>query len=102
MSDHHDPLAIIDQLEAHYQASVRALRGALSDYLKTGRRPDPQLRAKGAFAYPELRLVHGGEKQPRLHRAFARLNAPGAYATTITKPALFKDYLAEQIGRAHV
>jgi len=98
MSDHQDPLAIIDQLEDLYQGSVRALRLALGDYLKTGQRPDPQLRAKGAFAYPELRLIHGGEKQPRLHRAFARLNAPGAYATTITKPAFFKDYLAEQLS----
>ena len=43
------------------------------------------MRASGAFTYPELRLIHGGEVQPRLHRAFARLSAPGVYAATITK-----------------
>lgn len=97
MTETQDPLAIIAQLQDLYDGSVQALRGALSTYLKTGQRPDPALRASGAFTYPELRLIHAGEVQPRLHRAFARLSAPGVYAATITKPALFGDYLAEQL-----
>lgn len=97
MTDAQNPLAILDQLEDLYERSVRALRTSLGDYLKTGQRPDPALRASGAFTYPELRLIHGGEVQPRLHRAFARLSAPGVYAATITKPALFRDYLVEQL-----
>ena len=53
---------------------------------------------KGAFAYPELRIDYGG-KLPSVPptRAFARLNQPGVYATSIARPELFRDYLVDQL-----
>ena len=55
-------------------------------------------RKKGAFAYPELRIDYGG-KMPATApaRAFARLTQPGAYATSVARPELFRQYLVEQL-----
>jgi AMP nucleosidase len=39
---------------------------------------------------------HGGGA-PRMTRAYARVTVPGDYATTITRPALFRTYLIEQL-----
>jgi AMP nucleosidase len=93
-----DPRRIVDELEALYADSVAGLRDGLRLYLATGQKPDPAARATGAFAYPELRLTWRPEgERPRLYRAYARLSAAGAYATTITRPDLFRDYLTEQL-----
>jgi AMP nucleosidase len=93
-----DPSAIVDQLQATYAAAAAALRTALAAYLHEGVRPDPEARAAGAFAYPELRIGYAGERPTtRISRAYARLSAPGPYATTVTRPELFRAYLTEQI-----
>ena len=92
-------LAHVDALEALHARSVGALRAALAAYIADGTRPDPAARAAGAFCYPELRLHYDGAAPAAnaAGRAFGRLHAPGDYATSITQPALFRDYLAEQI-----
>jgi AMP nucleosidase len=91
-------IAFVEQLEALYRQSVSSLRGALNHYLRTGERPDPALRASGAFTYPEIRLSYDGLRDPGvLGRAYGRLSAPGQYAISVTQPALFGSYLAEQI-----
>jgi AMP nucleosidase len=93
-----DLSALIDDLEEIYRRSVANLRHALAAYLRDGARPDPESRASGAFAYPELRVVYAPEGAPaRVRRAFARVNRPGVYATSLTRPALFRDYLVEQL-----
>jgi AMP nucleosidase len=90
--------AIVDELQRRYDESVQALRQALRAYIETGVRPDAGARADGLFAYPELRIrYHGNGPRPRLSRAYGRLTAPGDYATTITQPELFREYLTEQI-----
>jgi AMP nucleosidase len=67
-------------------------------YLQTGERPTADARAAGAFAYPELRLTWRAEgDRPSLYRAYARLSAAGEYATTLTRPDLYRDYLVEQL-----
>ncbi len=67
-------------------------------YLETGERPDPALRASGAFTYPELRVTyHAAGPRVRLSRAYGRLNAAGVYATTVTQPELFRAFLTEQL-----
>jgi AMP nucleosidase len=99
MKDQAEAARICDALEAEYEASVTALRTALRDFLATGTPPDPALRASGAFAYPSLRLEWpAGQDYPRLARAYARLGAPGAYETTITRPRHFRDFLVEQLS----
>jgi AMP nucleosidase len=99
MTHEKDAAAIVERLIEEYERSVSALRGALKTFLTTGQRPDPALRADGAFVYPELRMHWSGENgYPRISRAYARIGLPGDYATTVTRPAMFKDYLIEQLA----
>lgn len=89
---------IIEQLEAHYAASVARLRAAVEHYVATGEPPDPGSRFDGSFAYPELHVhYHGVEKSPHPLRSYGRLVAPGHFAVTVTRPAMFADYLTEQL-----
>src|SRR3954470_20140208 len=89
---------IVDQLGAIYEESVANLRRALADYVRDRSPPDAAARANGSFAYPELRIEYAGNfPRPVLSRAFARLNQRGTYATSIARPALFREYLVEQL-----
>ena len=90
--------AIVDELAAIYDESVANLRQSLSRYVDTRAAPDSKARKRGAFAYPELRIDYAG-KLPRSAppRAFARLNQPGTYATSIARPELFRAYLIDQL-----
>ncbi len=91
--------AILDDVQAIYDQSVANLRTGLAAYLRDGTRPDLGARAAGAFAYPELRIHYAPEgPAPRVGRAFALIRNPGDYAVSITRPALFRDYLIEQLG----
>jgi len=88
--------ATLDELESLYDAAVAALRAALARYLGGGPAPDTGERA--AFCYPELALHwRGGDARAPQARAFARLNAAGDYAVTLTRPRLFRRYLREQL-----
>jgi len=99
MTSRTDAAAIVDRLEAEYERSVAALRLHLKVFLDQGVRPDPSLRPSGAFAYPELRLAWSGESgYPDISRAYARMSHPGLYSTTVTRPAMFRDYLEEQLA----
>ena len=90
--------AVVDRLQGLYTDSVSNLRAALADFLERGVRPDPISRAAGAFAYPELRLTWSADQpRPRVDRAYARLSRPGVYATTFTRPEIFRAYLTEQL-----
>jgi AMP nucleosidase len=93
-----DPNAVVDALQAHFADATGALRAALEAYLRDGTKPSVDARLNGAFAYPELRIQAPPGPRPRVSRAYARLNAPGEYVTTVTRPELFRGYLLEQIG----
>ena len=98
MNEKNTPSAIVDRLDAEYQKSVAALRGALANYLQKGERPDPALRVDGAFAYPALRLTYRADGPiPHPPRAFALMREPGAYSISLTRPSLFRAYLNEQL-----
>jgi AMP nucleosidase len=93
-----DARTIVDQLAAIYAESVENLRTALAAYVGSRTAPDAEARSSGCFAYPELRVTYAGKlPRPALARAFARLNQPGVYATSIARPDLFRDYLVEQL-----
>jgi AMP nucleosidase len=99
MTHEKDAAAIVERLIEEYDRSVSALRGALKAFLADGLRPDPADRLNGTYAYPELRLHWSGESgYPRISRAYARIGLPGHYATTVTRPAMFRDYLVEQLA----
>ena len=94
----HDLEPILDQIAAIFDRSVANLRRALIAYVREGIRPDPQARADGCFAYPELRIDYDPASPPPLPaRAFARLNQPGVYVASIARPQLFRDYLRTQL-----
>ena len=92
------PEQIIDALQRIYDEAVATLRSALQDYLRNGYPPAPDLRASGAFCYPELIIRYDPEgPPPPISRAFGKMSEAGTYATTITQPQLFRRYLSEQL-----
>ena len=90
--------AIVAELDSLFKAAVGRLRKAIETYVETGVPPDPAQRRDGSFAYPEIRLHHeGDEAREPPARSFGRLTEAGDYVSSVTKPSLFADYLAEQI-----
>jgi AMP nucleosidase len=89
---------IVADLDRLYRASVDRLQAALNAYLTDGTPPSPQSRTDGSFAYPviHLRYASVGDRPTPL-RSFGRLVSPGDYTISVTKPALFADYLTEQL-----
>ena len=99
MTEKPDAHAIVDRLAAIYDHSVANLRSALAAYVRDRTLPAADAGAKGSFAYPELRIDYAANfPRPAVGRAFARFNQPGTYATSIARPALFRDYLLDQLG----
>ena len=89
---------ILDRIESIYDAAVERLREDVMAFGATRELPAPERRSDGSYAYPELRLrFRGGDQPEDRNRAFGRLNAPGLYTTTVTRPRLFRDYLREQL-----
>ncbi|HCW94774.1 MAG TPA: AMP nucleosidase, partial [Pseudomonas sp.] len=88
--------AAVDQLaELHAQATT-ALNQALKRYISA--RTEPNAAERSLFRYPELRLTyqcHG--EVPASTRAYAKVQAPGVYAVTVTQPAAFRNYLLDQL-----
>ena len=92
------PEKIIESLTRLYDESVERLRADIMAFAREGALPKPEKRSDGSYAYPEIRLrFRGGSRPADSSRAYGRLNAPGTYATTVTRPKLFADYLAEQL-----
>ena len=91
--------AIVDELIERHETSVANLRHAIAAYLSDRTLPDEASRGRGHFAYPELRVDYEADGPiPRFTRAFARLNQSGSYATSITRPRMFRRYLEDQLG----
>src|SRR6056297_1940388 len=93
------PIAtILEQLQQHYSDAVTTLRADVIAYGQTGAIPPERKRHDGSYAYPQLTLHYSGIGEPKdRSRAFGRLEIPGTYTTTITRPDLFTSYLAEQL-----
>jgi AMP nucleosidase len=90
--------AALDRLETLYTQSVANLRGAVRHFLATGERADAEARARGLFSYPSLKISWFGDRPTNLPiRAYARMSRQGVYATTVTRPDLFRSYLMEQL-----
>ena len=90
------PDAAVDRLAALHAGAVAALRAALARFVADGTPPDAAARAR--FRYPELRLVWQPRGVPPFtRRAWAKLQSPGTYATTVTQPDSFRRYLLQQL-----
>ncbi|MEM7766130.1 MAG: AMP nucleosidase [Pseudomonadota bacterium] len=98
MKQPNDADAIIDALESIYKDAVQALKSSIERYLKEGIPPDGELRASRAFCYPELIIRYDPDgPPPPISRAYGKMSEAGTYASTITRPGFFRDYLREQL-----
>jgi AMP nucleosidase len=94
-----EPETIIAELVRVYEAAISTLRSDIAAFAENGTLPPADRRASRAWCYPELRVEYEGrETRPDLARAFGRLSHTGTYATTVTRPAQFADYLTEQLS----
>ena len=88
---------ILEQLQTIYRDAVTTLRNDVMAFGREGTLPDPAKRTDGSYAYPELTLRYSGVGEPKdRSRAFGRLEQSGTYKTTVTRPDMFSDYLAER------
>ncbi|WP_370592012.1 AMP nucleosidase [Roseomonas sp. KE0001] len=91
------PEAAVARLTSLYDAAVEAERTALDRFISGG--APPSRAEREAFRYPALRLAWTSDRPPpRTRRAWGKLQQPGVYATTVTQPAGFHDYLLQQLG----
>ena len=90
-------MILAELVRLHDEATER-LRKDILAFAREGKLPSKARRSDGSYAYPELRVSYRGGPLLSDHgRAFGRLNDSGTYATTVTKPRLFGDYLREQL-----
>ncbi|MDF2811930.1 MAG: nucleosidase [Microvirga sp.] len=91
------PEEAVARLIVLYDAAIDAQRHALERFFATQVAPTAEERAK--FRYPELRVIYRATSVPPIkQRAYAKFQGPGVYATTITQPAFFRNYLLEQLN----
>jgi AMP nucleosidase len=88
-----DARAAVDRLCALYNTSTEFLCKHFSDTL-AGNRPKGRVRA----FYPEIRITTTSYAQADTRLSFGHVSEPGTYATTVTRPDLFRYYLEQQIG----
>jgi AMP nucleosidase len=87
------PDAAVARLREIYAAATEFLTGHFAEAL-AGRRPAQRIRA----FYPEIRLTVTSHAKADSRLSFGHVAEPGTYSTTITQPALFGNYLRQQIG----
>ncbi|SFF99882.1 AMP nucleosidase [Novosphingobium sp. CF614] len=81
-----------------YDAAVACLKSDIAAFVAHGTLPPHDRRANRLWTYPELRITYRGRERAAIAtRAFGRLESAGTYVTTVTRPTLFSDYLAEQL-----
>ncbi len=84
--------AAVDRLEQLYGAAVGHLQTAFARFV-AGATPEGRVRA--CYPYIRIRVTDFSRADTRL--AYGFIDQPGDYATTITRPDLFRRYLTEQL-----
>lgn len=88
-----DATEAVDYLQELYTAATTFLRAQFLSAMSDGA-PDARVRA----FYPEVRVTTLSYAQIDTRLSFGHVSTPGTYATTITRPDLFRNYLIQQIG----
>ena len=88
-----DPVAAVAQLERLYAEATTFLGKAFAAAVAQGK-PKSRLRAY----YPEIRLTVTSHDKIDSRLSFGHVAHPGTYATTVTRPDLFRNYLIQQLS----
>jgi AMP nucleosidase len=88
-----DAEAAVSRLEALFTQATQFLARHFSAAV-TGGKPAQRIRA----FYPEIRLTVTSFDKTDSRLSFGHVATPGTYATTVTRPDLFRNYLIQQIG----
>ncbi|MBL9046655.1 MAG: AMP nucleosidase, partial [Tabrizicola sp.] len=83
----------VDLLEMLYAEATEFLA---TEFTRTITKGHPGRRVR-AF-YPEIRLTVASFDKVDSRLAFGHVSSPGTYATTVTRPDLFRNYLIQQIA----
>src|SRR5262249_12089251 len=76
-----------------YEAHTSFLRERFNELLEKG-----HLRRRVRATYPEIRVEMSSHAKIDSRLSYGHVAAPGGYSTTVTRPRLFRAYLADQIG----
>ena len=87
-----DAKAAVARLQELYTEATAFLVQKFSETVKNGR-PGMRIRA----FYPEIRLTVVSFDKVDSRLSFGHVSSPGTYATTVTRPDLFCNYLVQQI-----
>jgi AMP nucleosidase len=88
-----DARAAVDRLCELYEASAGFLRDRFLQAMVEGH-PGRRLRAY----YPEVRFTTASFAKVDSRLSFGHVATPGTFATTVTRPYMFRHYLRQQIG----
>ncbi|MGY6411382.1 MAG: AMP nucleosidase [Alkalilacustris sp.] len=88
-----DPAAAVARLREIYAEATAHLADGFAETMAGGH-PAARFRA----FYPEIRLTTTSFAAADSRLSFGHVAEPGSYATTITRPDLFANYLEQQIG----
>ncbi|WP_299607992.1 AMP nucleosidase [uncultured Tateyamaria sp.] len=92
-TEFHDAKAAVAQLRELYDDAVQFLSREFQHAMEHGA-PEGRIRAY----YPEIRFTTSSYARVDTRLSFGHVADPGTYATTVTRPDLFKNYLEQQIG----
>lgn len=87
-----DAAAAVKLLDELYAEATGFLERQFSETLAKGH-PGRRVRA----TYPEIRLTVSSFGKVDSRLSFGHVSSPGTYATTVTRPDLFRNYLIQQI-----
>ncbi|MGR3622129.1 AMP nucleosidase [Pseudophaeobacter sp.] len=89
-----DAAAAVARLEELYDQATSFLCDEFIRSMAETGKGDQRIRA----FYPEIRFTTSSFAQVDSRLSFGHVSAPGTYATTVTRPDLFRNYLTQQIA----
>jgi AMP nucleosidase len=85
--------AAVARLDEIYERNAAFLREHFEAYAK-GERPSPRVRS----TYPFVRITTDTYARLDSRLSYGFVSRPGVHQTTLTRPALFREYYTEQVG----
>ncbi|OIQ38989.1 MAG: AMP nucleosidase [Roseobacter sp. MedPE-SWde] len=89
-----DASAAVARLEELYSQATTFLCDEFISSMAMAEKSTQRIRA----FYPEIRFTTSSFAQVDSRLSFGHVSAPGTYATTVTRPDLFRHYLTQQIA----